>query len=499
MELYISELSKYVIAVLLALYTIQSFLIYLPKTENGKRVIYALQNIFMFLFHFSCFVVICFETKDLTNIFFYVFQEVILFAAIALYRMIYPQIHKLLINNMCMLLCISFCILTRIDQGKALKQFFIVAISLVITMFIPYLIRKLDFLKDLEWIYALIGIAALSLVLILGQVTHGSKISYSIGGVTFQPSEIVKIVFVFYLAAALFKNNHFFTVFITALIGAVHVGTLVVSRDLGSALIFFVVYILLVFISTKNVFYLFAGLAGGCGAAIMAYRVFRHVQVRVQAFKDPWSVIDKEGFQITQSLFAISSGGPFGLGLYKGKPADIPFVEDDFIFSAIAEELGIIVAISMLLICVSTFICFMTIALSMKDSFYQLIVSGIGIMYIFQIFLTVGGGSKFIPLTGVTLPLISYGGSSVLTTLMMFAIAEGFYLRELDDEEERRIRHMERMKRKKAKERARRRRERQQSDSDNTTKRKRPPVPQDTLWNLDLEIDESFTEEYESE
>lgn len=189
----------------------------------------------------------------------------------------------------------------------------------------------------------------------------------------------------------------------------------------------------MVYVASKNWLYLIAGGIGGGAAAFVAWKVFTHVQVRVQAWKDPWSVIDSAGFQITQSLFAISSGGWFGLGLFKGTPESIPFVEADFIFSAIAEELGIIFAVCVMLICVSCFVMFMNISIRLNDKFYQLVAFGLGVTYIFQVFLTIGGGSKFIPLTGVTLPLISYGGSSVLTTLMMFATIEGLYIIKQDE------------------------------------------------------------------
>jgi len=163
----------------------------------------------------------------------------------------------------------------------------------------------------------------------------------------------------------------------------------------------------------------------------------------VLAWQDPWSYIDNQGYQITQSLFAVGSGSWFGMGLMKGDPTAIPFVSVDFIFSSICEELGVIFGICLILICVSCFIAIMQIALRIHDRFYQLIVYGIGIMYIFQIFLTIGGGIKFIPLTGVTLPFISYGGSSVMSTMMMFFVIQGIYIR-LQQEGERRVEQTER-------------------------------------------------------
>lgn len=428
MELYVSEYSKYIIALLIAFYTYECFAVFRFADENRRKGIYTRQNILMFAIHFSCFIVICFETGEISYLFFYAFQQIILFAAVVLFQMLYPKTNRLLINNMCMLISIGFVILTRLSPEKAVKQFVIVTGSLVVALLIPFFVHKFKFLKGLKWIYAIVGISALSVVLILGQTTHGSKLSYSIAGITFQPSEFVKILFVFFVASSLYKSSDFFDVFTTAVIAGAHVIVLVCSKDLGSALIFFVVYVLMIYIASGRSFYLLAGGLGGSIAAYIAFRVFTHVQVRVQAWRDPWSVIDSTGYQITQSLFAISSGGLFGLGLFKGTPDSIPFVEADFVFSAVAEELGVLFAVCLILICVSCFIMFMNISVQLNDKFYQLISFGLGVTYIFQVFLTIGGGTKFIPLTGVTLPFISYGGSSVLTTLIMFSVTEGLYM-----------------------------------------------------------------------
>ncbi len=428
MEIYITELSKYFITLFMALYTLECFLVFRYQDEESRSGCYIRQNLLMFLVHFSCFLVICFETGNIEYLFFYVLQQILLFATVMLFRMIYPKGNRLIVNNMCLLLSIGFVILTRLSFEKAIKQFFIVTVSIVAGMLIPYFIHKLKFLKSLTWVYAGAGIVALGIVLVLGAVTYGSKISYSIAGVTFQPSEFVKIGFVFFLASALYESHGLPRVMLTAVLAGIHVLILVASRDLGSALIFFIVYVMMVFIATARWIYLFLGCAGGCGAAVLAYQFFSHVQVRVQAWKDPFSCIDDAGYQITQSLFAISSGGWFGLGLFRGTPASIPFVEADFVFSAVAEELGILFSMCMILVCISCFIMFMDISVRLQDKFYQLIAFGLGVTYIFQVFLTVGGGTKFIPMTGVTLPFISYGGSSVLTTLVMFFVIEGLFI-----------------------------------------------------------------------
>lgn len=197
MELYITELSKYFITLFIACYTLECFLVFRFQDEEQRKGGYIRQNIWMFLVHFSCFLVICFETGQIEYLLFYVLQQILLFSTIMLFRMIYQKGNLLIVNNMCMLLSIGFVILTRLSYERAIKQFFIVTASIIIGMAIPFFIRNLKFLKSLTWVYAGVGIAALGVVLILGSVTYGSKISYSVAGVTFQPSEFVKIVFVF--------------------------------------------------------------------------------------------------------------------------------------------------------------------------------------------------------------------------------------------------------------------------------------------------------------
>lgn len=325
-------------------------------------------------------------------------------------------------------MAVGFVVLTRLSYDKAIRQFIIAAVSSVIALLVPGMMEKIRNWKDFTWIYAATGIAALGIVLILGAVTNGSKLSYSVFGISFQPSEFVKIIFAFFVSAILYRSLSFWNVALSAVIAGMHVIILVLSKDLGSALIYFVTYVVMVYVATGKKIYLFAGFSGGGAASYLSWRLFTHVQVRVQAWRDPWSVIDREGYQITQSLFAIGCGGLFGLGLCQGSPRSIPYVETDFIFSAIAEELGILFSLCLILIYISCFVMFMQIAITMKDDFYRLTAVGLGVTYIFQIFLTIGGGIKFIPLTGVTLPFISYGGSSVLSTILMFSVIQGLYL-----------------------------------------------------------------------
>ena len=437
MQEYFVELSKYFITILMAVYAFTCFFVFRYR-EKRRKGLYVIQNIVMFLVQAFCFLELSIQSQNIQYLFLYAFVQVFLFTTVTMVSMIYERVNRLLLNNMCMLLGIGLCMISRLSFNKAIKQYVIILVSLIVSLTIPYLLERIRFWKKLTWLYAALGIFMLSVVLIMGEVTHGSKISFSFKGVTFQPSEFVKIIFLFFLAAALWEDVSLKRVLITTAIAGLHVLVLVISKDLGSALIFFVGFVFVVFIATGEYLYLLAGAIGGSAAACVAYFVFDHVRVRVLAWKDPWSYIDNQGYQITQSLFAVGSGSWFGMGLLKGNPKAIPYVDADFIFSSICEEFGVISGVCLILICISCFVSIMETAMKIGDRFYQLIVYGIGIMYIFQIFLTVGGGIKFIPLTGVTLPFISYGGSSVMTSMMMFFIIQGIYIR-MQKEGERRV------------------------------------------------------------
>lgn len=428
MREYITELSKYIIPAFMLIFTVGSCACLSPKLTK-KTPIYVIQSIIMFFVQLFLFTDLALVSEDLEYVFYYVFVQIFLLAATIMVPVIYEKINRLLLNNMCMLLGTGLCIISRISFPQAVRQYIIVLLSLAVALFIPWLLSRIHFLKKLTWVYASVGILMLGMVLVYSEVTYGAEISFTIGGLTFQPSEFVKIIFIFFLAGVLWENVTFARVALSAVIAGTHVIILVMSKDLGSALIFFVGYVFVVFAATRNYFYLLAGVMGGSGAAWGAYQLFAHVRDRVITWQDPWTYIDREGYSVTQSLFAIGSGNWFGMGLLRGNPTAIPFVEKDFIFSSICEELGAVFGICIILISVVCFLEMMRMAVLIKDKFYQLIVYGIGVMYIFQIFLTIGGGIKLIPLTGVTLPFISYGGSSVMTTMIMFFLIQGIYIR----------------------------------------------------------------------
>ena len=424
----IIDISKYVLLVLIALYALQSYIIFKKKNEDAREFLFLRQNVLMFAIHFIAFTVFYLKMDESTLFYFYGAQAIHLGAVLVLFRNLYPRASKLLVNNMCMLITIGFIMLTRISYDQSMKQFKILAIATVAALIIPILVKKLKFLDKLGYIYALGGIGLLGVVLVFAKFSYGSKLSLSIGGFTFQPSEFVKIIFVFAVASLLAKATDFKHVVITTAIAGAHVLILVVSKDLGSALIFFVTYLVMLYVGTRDWRYLFLGIAAGVIASVAAYFLFSHVRVRVQVWKDPFASYTGDGYQVAQSLFAIGAGGWFGTGIYQGSPTMIPIVEQDFMFSAICEELGGFFAICLILIYMSCFIMFVNIAFKMENKFARLASLGLGCTFSVQVFLTVGGAMKMIPSTGVTLPFISYGGSSIMSTVIMFAIVQGFYI-----------------------------------------------------------------------
>lgn len=424
MERVLLELSKYIILLLFLMFTLTGF----RAIGKNKGRLFYVQRGFLLGVHFLAYVTFFIHTKEMKYLLFYGVQLLYFIAVMVLYDVFYPKMSKLIVNNMCMLLAIGFVMIARITFDRAVKQFVIVVAASALGLFVPFFIKKMRWLSKCTWLYAMAGIGLLAVMKLAGSITYGASISFSIAGITVQPVEIVKIIFVFFLAAFLARRHDLKSILIVSAVCAVHVLLLVWAKELGGALIFCVVYLCLIYVATRQPLYFIGGLAGGSAAAVVAYHLFNHVRVRVLTWSTPFSVIKNDTSQISQSLFAIGTGGWFGMGLMEGMPQTIPVASEDFIFSAITEELGMCFSFCMILICLSTFIMFINIATKIREPFYKLVATGLGIGYIFQVFLTIGGGSKFIPLTGVTLPLVSYGGSSVLCSIIIFQIIQGIYV-----------------------------------------------------------------------
>jgi len=431
----VSELLRYGTILLIVTYTVIAIGLARDKDNRAKNpyayVLIGLVFILQFFMSATAYIM----TLEVKIIWFYLAQLVYMVLLFVLFRMMYSKGSIVLLTHMSMLITIGLAILTRLSFNKAVRQFELLVLGTVAAGLIPFIMSKFKLLRKMAWFYGSIGIGLLLLVLLIAENTYGAKLSIEIFDIAFQPSEFVKIVFVFFVAAMFEHGASFSQVIKTSIMAAAHVLILVASRDLGSALIYAIVYVVMVYIATGNALYLFGGLIGGSAASYIAYTLFDHVKTRVTAWMDPWSVIENKGYQVAQSLFSISTGGWFGLGLYKGSPGTIPVVEEDFVFAAICEELGAVIAICVIII---TFLCvrrFFKAAMDSYGNFYRFMALGLGATYGIQVFITIGGVIKLIPSTGVTLPLISYGGSSLLGTIAMFSIIQGIIILKRDEDE----------------------------------------------------------------
>lgn len=433
MEFLLSEMTKYIAVLASAFYALDGCLCFVRRTDEKCRWCYVRQVIYIFVVQFMCFCTMCFQTKSAKYILLFGVVQVLLIAILTITPMIYEQINKMLLNNMCFLLGIGFVMMSRLSFSKAVRQIIIAGFGYLVALIIPFVILKLKLLKKGWLFYAGFGLFLLGLVFVLGEITNGSKISFSFKGITFQPSEFVKIIFVFFLASLLSESVNKFRIIVSSLFSGAYILVLAASKDLGAALIFAITYILVLFVATNSYKFLIGGFLIGSVGSVLAYFVFPHIQYRVIAWLDPFSYIEGSGYQIAQSVFAISSGGLFGSGLFNGNPKAIPYVEGDMIFSAVCEEMGMIFGILLMIICYLSFFMMIQIGTHTQSSFHKLLCTGFSVAYMVQIFLTIGGGIKLIPLTGVTLPFVSYGGSSVMATIFVFFIIQGIYLAVLRD------------------------------------------------------------------
>lgn len=436
MTAIITEVSKYLLLAIMLFFTMETYMVLRRRDEESRRRIMRKQIGLLVLFNIVSYLVMFVMSREIRML--YLLGLVVSYILIVqiLYRLIYRKASLILMNTMCMILSVGFVIQARLGLETAFKQFVIAAGSTLICFIIPVFIRRVHLMARLGWIYGVVGIVLLTGVFLFGRVTGGANLNLTIGGISFQFSEFVKITIVLFMAGMLQDRNDFRQVVLVTVVAAMHVGILALSADLGAALIYFVAYIVMVFVATRNPGYVLLGLGGMSGASVIAYRLFAHVRTRVQVWKDPFADYEGTGYQIIQALFGVCAGGWFGTGLFNGNPEMIPLAYEDFTFAAICEEFGILFAICLLLLCMGMYLLIVSISMKLERPFYRLTAIGLGTEYAFQVFLTVGGTTKFIPMTGITLPLVSYGGSSIMCTIIMLSIIQGLYIMRRDESDE---------------------------------------------------------------
>ncbi|WP_353097782.1 FtsW/RodA/SpoVE family cell cycle protein [Tissierella praeacuta] len=342
-----------------------------------------------------------------------------------------------------MLISIGIIMIYRIDEGLGIKQLIWLSIGIFI-FFITYFILK--YIRGWEnWFYIyMIGAYALFLItFIFGSRRKGAINWVNLGKIAFQPSEIIKLLLIFILGAyysniSKWKEKKYSSY---CLMGIVYsfIVLLFLQRDLGTSLVFYAIFIAIQFIYEEDRKLILYNIGLFTIGGILGYTLFDHVKIRFQAWLNPWKYIERQGYQITQSLFAIAEGGFFGSGLGLGHPDFIPVVYTDFIFSAICEEMGIFTGIGIIMLFMILVYRGFKIGISQENKFYKILALGISTLFGVQSFIILGGVLKMIPLTGLTLPFVSYGGSSIVSSFMALGVlqvcSEEIEIKEVADEQ----------------------------------------------------------------
>ena len=337
-----------------------------------------------------------------------------------------PQADMALVLSVGFLCMLGVVVQYRLRPDTALRQFAFYGAGTVVLLVASMVTAKIRTFFKLRWLLIVGGLGLLALAVVFGDWTYGARNWLAIGQwFSFQPSEFVKPALVLVLAVYLGRYKRLLSLWPTALFLAGCVGLLILQRDLGATVQYIIAAVALFYAATSNLFLVACGAVAAAGGAVVSYKLFAHVRVRVSAWQNPWAAIEDGGYQIVQGLMAIGSGGFFGLGLNNGTPKSIPAYHTDYVFAVICEEFGLVVGIAVLAVYAVIIVRGAAIALKAKNREFALIALGGTIIIAFQAFLIVGGVIKLIPLTGVTLPFISYGGSSILACMAMVGMMLG--------------------------------------------------------------------------
>jgi cell division protein FtsW (lipid II flippase) len=383
----------------------------------------------MMLFFFSAFLLISFQ-KEQVN-----WQGLLLSVAVPamifIGSMVLPRLFpadKLLLSLTNFLCALGVLLLYRIKPQYGLDQAVRYGVGLVCMLITILVVHRVNSWRWIAFAAIFLSLGALALPIAIGTTINGAKSWISIAGQSLQPSELVKLSYLVVLAY--YMSRHRMLPWLFLAVGCL--GLLMLQKDLGTALMYYSSALFLFYASTSNLPLTMLGVAGGAGAAVAGYEMFDHVRRRIAAWRNPWGDYQNTGFQIVQSLIAIASGGFFGVGLGLGSPRDIPEYTSDFIFAVLCEQFGIIFGLCVLLIYVVLILRGVSIALASRESFHALLAMGCVVILGVQTFVIIGGVIKLIPLTGVTMPFVSEGGTSLVSCLCLIGMLQGVASRNED-------------------------------------------------------------------
>ena len=335
---------------------------------------------------------------------------------------------------------IGYVMITRLDDRLAGLQTTWTFIAIAAYVAVLFVVQRTTDLAHQTWTFFAIGAGLLLLPLVpgVGRSFGGARIWVSVGPINFQPGEFAKIClalfFVGYLAERreliaantwkvgplrLPEPRHLLPI---ALAWAFSVVVMVGLKDLGASLLFFTLFVVMLWVATERTSFLVIGTVLFAGAAYVAWLTFGNVQTRVAIWLDPWPQYEGKGYQIVQAMFALSNGGIDGTGLGLGSPNKIPEVKNDFIFAAVGEELGLIGATAVLIAFMLIIGAGFRIATRAERPFEKILATGLTTIIGLQAFIIIGGVIRVVPLTGITLPFVSYGGSSLLANYILLAL-----------------------------------------------------------------------------
>lgn len=445
----IALIARYLYPVILIAFAALGFYLYLAKPSASTcKDFYVYQVVIIILFNLLSFFLMFMKMWDtamqggtrfdMNKIRVIGAYAILMVGMYILLCTLHRHTNRLLWNCVFMLLSVSFVVLFRLDTEEAMRQVMWIAVGFLASNIVLLFFRGRWIWKIPATVFLVISVGLILLPFVFPSSANGSLNWVAIGPVSFQPSEFVKLTFAFFLAVLYTHKNKLSSIIEAGIVTIILALVLLKQNDLGALLIFGILAWMMTYDYTGWEIVLWGGAILVAIAAYFAYHYVSHVTVRFDIWMDPWKDINGSGYQIAQSLFAIVGGGWFGMGLYQGIPGYIPVNTSDMIYSVIAEEMGMVVCISLLFIYLLMFLFVMETGRRERNTFRRNLLIAFGVLFMSQTFIIVGGVIKLIPLTGVTMPFISYGGSSLFSNFVTISIIEAvIYLYRIDREEAR--------------------------------------------------------------
>lgn len=331
-------------------------------------------------------------------------------------------------DRLIFLLAMSLCsigeiMLFRLSKDTATKQLVWLGVAICLFLFVVLYLKK-GIVKYSKYRYIFLAgtILFMSMATFFGVEIFGAKNWIIIGGFSVQPSEFGKIFLILYLSTALSNLTSRKQLIEPGIVISIALGFMVIQKDLGTALIIFAISVTMVYLATSKKSYVFTALGLFAAGGAASYAMFDHIQRRIMIWWDPWPYVFNESYQVVQSMYAIGMGGFFGRGLGMGHPGYVAVNESDFIFSVICEEMGLLMGFAILILHFLLFYRSIRSAIHAQNNFTKLLASGLSVMIATQTLVIVGGVTGFIPLTGITLPFVSYGGTSLLISFLSLSV-----------------------------------------------------------------------------